>query len=147
MDHAPGPISAKLTANTANMAIFQIWAGDEKAIHPSAHPATTPATGVHKPAMSRTPASAPITWVAVNSPLGVAIALYTRAAPTSKRWIKSPAPGGPAANVENSRCKCIPFSAYGSGNGFETFHSAEAAPHFWGIYSSMIPRLSPMVTA
>ena len=55
MDNAPGPISASVTAHTANIAQFQIWAGDERAIHTSAHPATTPATGVQKPAMSSRP--------------------------------------------------------------------------------------------
>ena len=50
---------------------FQTWAGDEKATHASAHPATTPATGVHKPAMSRRPASAPITCGAATVPPGV----------------------------------------------------------------------------
>jgi hypothetical protein len=72
---------------------------------------------------------------AANVPLGVAIAPYATPVPTSNRWIKSPAPGGPSANVEKSRCTCIPFSAYGSGNGFETFHSADAAPHFGGLRS------------
>ena len=85
MDHAPGPISARVTAHTTNIEQFQIWAGDERAIHTSAHPATTPATGVHKPAMSRTPDSPPITCAAVKSPLGAAAALYTRALPTSNR--------------------------------------------------------------
>jgi len=119
MDHAPGPISARVTAHTANIAQFQIWAGDERAIHTSAQPATTPARGVHKPAMSSRPERPPITCGAPRVSLGADTAQYSKALPTSKRWINSPAPGGPSANVENSRCTCIPSSAYGRGHGLE----------------------------
>jgi len=61
------------------------WPGDEKAIHASAHAVTTPAMGVHKPAISRRPANPPTNCGAAKVPLGVAIALYTRAPPTSNR--------------------------------------------------------------
>ena len=59
-DQAPGPIIARVAPRTPMMAGKAALFGTENAIHASTIAAKTPATGVHKPASSKTPASAPI---------------------------------------------------------------------------------------
>jgi hypothetical protein len=63
------------------------------------------------------------------------------------RWMRRPTPGQPFANVENSRCK-TPLSC----NRTALARAREALKGETGIIllgdqSSMIPRLSAMVTA
>jgi hypothetical protein len=56
-------------------------------------------------------------------------------------------PGQPSANVENSRCNTHPLSAYEIRNSVETRETGNGLYPFRGIYSSMIPRFSAVVTA
>ena len=60
MDQAPGPTIARLAPNAASMIGGQGFPGLEYAIHASTRTTRTPATGVHKPARRRIPATAPI---------------------------------------------------------------------------------------
>jgi hypothetical protein len=59
-DQAPGPIIARLAPRTPSTAGRAALFGTENAIQTSAIATKTPATGVHKPASSKAPASAPI---------------------------------------------------------------------------------------
>ena len=118
MDHAPGPIIARAAARTAcTMGIHgspECEKYREKAIHTLAMAASVPATGVHKPIRRSIPATAPmicsttiVTGGAVSTP---AIPKWMSAAPVSTRRSRRPTPGQPLANVENSRCKTLPFT-------------------------------------
>ena len=108
-DHAPGPIIAKVNPNTANPIGIPVLTCIEIAIHNSRIITNNPASGVHKPAISKTPPSAAMPCFTLAAQEGVVAkhvaSKYNRVAPTRNLWIKSPPPGQPSANVENSRCK------------------------------------------
>ena len=72
-DQAPGPIIARLAPRTPRMAGKVALFGTENAIHTSTIATKTPATGVHKPASSKPPASAPILCGTRVAQTGVAL--------------------------------------------------------------------------
>ena len=73
MDHAPGPIIANVNPSTPNASgIIGLPVGDS-AIHVSTPATRVPAIGVHRPAISRIPASAPMLFVTGNEQTGVAM--------------------------------------------------------------------------
>ncbi len=59
MDHAPGPIIARLSPSAAKMSGIKAALGREKAIQPSTRDTMIPVTGVQRPAIIRVPAAAP----------------------------------------------------------------------------------------
>ena len=115
IDHVPGPIIANVAPRAARKRGRVALAGDRKARLASRMATTEPAIGVHNPATSRTPASAPILSGTTAAQIGFAVAQatpqWTRAPPVSSRWTRSPPPGQPSANVENSRCTLVLLSA------------------------------------
>ena len=72
-DQAPGPIIARVAPRTPRLAGKAALFGTEKAIHASTIAAKTPATGVHRPANSKTAASAPILCGTRVPQIGVAL--------------------------------------------------------------------------
>lgn len=71
MDQVPGPIIANVAPSVANINGIHPWAaGAAKAICASTTVTTIPANGVHKPAISRSPASAPIVCIAYAGQAG-----------------------------------------------------------------------------
>ena len=57
-DHVPGPIIANVELRIANATGISAAVGADEAIKTSILATSTPASGVHKPAISRMPASA-----------------------------------------------------------------------------------------
>jgi hypothetical protein len=114
MDQVPGPIIARVAPRTARKRGRVALAGDRKPTLASRTATTAPAIGVHNPAISRTPATAPIPSSTTAAQIGFALAQatpqYMRAPPVSSRCARSPPPGQPSANVENSLCT-VPLSA------------------------------------
>ena len=118
MDQAPGPIIARAAPRTANMMEIkgspECEKYSEKAIHTFAMAASVPATGVHKPIRRSIPATAPMICrtavVSGGASSRLAIPKWMSAAAVSTRNSRSPTPGQPLANVENSRCKTLPSS-------------------------------------
>lgn len=118
MDQEPGPIIARAAARTACTIVIQgspeCEKYSDKAIHISTTAASVPATGLHKPIRRSIPAPAPIvcrtTTVAGGAASTPAIPKWMSAAPVSTRRSRRPTPGQPLANVENSRCKTLPFT-------------------------------------
>lgn len=77
MDHAPGPIIANVNPSTPNArAIIGLPVGDN-AIRVSTPATRIPAIGVHKPAISRIPASASMLFVTGNEQTGVTMRQVT----------------------------------------------------------------------
>jgi len=110
MENKPGPNIASaapavpsnsqshLSPDTAN--IFQI----------SINAMEVPTIGVHKPAISRTPAAIKstagiVTFIGGGSLHSLKLARTTRVEPTTKRMRSKPVPGQPPANVEYRRRK------------------------------------------
>ena len=71
MDHAPGPIIAKVAPNAANSKHVNGSPAPAKAIHPSHTAISTPVTGVHKPSRIKIPSKAPRTCGAICVEEGV----------------------------------------------------------------------------
>jgi hypothetical protein len=72
-DQVPGPIIANVDPRTANATGMPAVSGANRAIHASMPATRTPATGVHNPAISRRPASAPRLWWMASRHTGVAV--------------------------------------------------------------------------
>lgn len=77
IDHVPGPIIAKVAPWTARKRGRVALAGDRKARLASRIATRAPAIGVHKPVISRTPASAPILSGTTAGQIGFAVAQAT----------------------------------------------------------------------
>jgi hypothetical protein len=77
IDQVPGPIIAKVAPRTARKRGRVVLAGDRKARLASRMAITVPAIGVHKPAISKTPATAPILCGTTAAQIGFAIAHAT----------------------------------------------------------------------
>lgn len=91
----------------------------EKAIHDSLAAITAPATGVHKPIRSSTPAPAAIAGGTDDAncelPRKCGTTWQSRTLAVSNRWSRRPLPGQPFGKVENRRCnnsrlRCWPSS-------------------------------------
>jgi len=76
-DQVPGPIIANVTPRTARKRGIVAWVGDMNARLASITATTTPAIGVHKPAISIAPATAPILCGTSAAQSGFAVAQAT----------------------------------------------------------------------
>ena len=76
-DQVPGPIIAKVAPRTAKKRGSVALAGDVKARIASTIATTAPAIGVQKPAISRTPATAPTLSATIAPQIGVAFTQAT----------------------------------------------------------------------
>jgi len=76
-DHVPGPIIANVAPRTARERAKLRLAGDVKARHTCRIATTAPTIGVHKPAISRTPANAPTLSGTIVAQIGFLIAQAT----------------------------------------------------------------------
>lgn len=89
MDQAPGPIIAKVNPSTANAIGIPALPAADSAIHVSTPATTIPAMGVHRPAISKIPASAPMLFAAADAQTGAALrqpkSMVSSVAPTSNR--------------------------------------------------------------
>ncbi len=118
MDQAPGPTIAKAAPRTACMMAIhgspECEKNREKAIDTLTIAASVPATGVHKPIKRSIPAPIPIicrtTVINGGAASTLAIPKWMSAAAVSSRRSRRPRPGQPLANVENRRCKILPFT-------------------------------------
>lgn len=151
MDHAPGPIMARLTPRAASKSGIDGSAGRRRNVQISTTAIPAPAIGVHKPMTSRTPAPRPIACgTSVTSAVGPrrqVMAQRTTALPVTSLCSRSPRPGRPLAKVEKSRCKNIPVTHYGNRGEPERGKGRAGISYFRGVESSIIPRLRPMATA
>jgi hypothetical protein len=144
-DHAPGPIIAKLTPKPEiNIAVHRS-AAPQKRSHSCVAAIRIPIYGVHSPITSRPDAINGKTivvkcWVA----LACNNARFRRMAPRRNRWINSPVPGHPSANVENKRCT-VQAKTF-TRNGASPKRRRRSSP-IQGLRKLMIPRLKPRVTA
>ena len=77
IDHVPGPIIAKVAPRTARKRGRVAWGGHMKATLASSTAITAPAIGVHKPAISRTPAAAAILSGTSAAQIGFVVAQTT----------------------------------------------------------------------
>jgi len=77
IDQVPGPIMARVAPSTARKRGVAAVAGDMKAVHASRMATTAPAIGVHRPAISRVPATAPMLSGTTFAHIGFAIAHAT----------------------------------------------------------------------
>ena len=113
-DQAPGPTSAKAAPRVANKMVAHGSAGPPELKFQSSRSAITdPATGVHKPARSRIPATTSIT-LKITWPSGAPAPNRRNpnaipAIPATSRISSNPTPGQPWANVEKRRRKRPPF--------------------------------------
>ena len=127
IDHAPGPSIATLTDSAARKTWIQVCSCREwsqKAIQPSSRAASAPITGVHRPAIRKTPAPASIkSGTRPIAPDGfadsAAMAKQIRAIPRQLRSRSRPTPGQLFGKVENRRCRAYP-----------NFNRMEVAPAF-----------------
>jgi hypothetical protein len=118
IDHAPGPSIATLTDSTASKTWIQVCSCREwshKAIQPSSRAASVPITGVHRPAIRKTPAPAAIksgTRAIASDGFAesAAMAKQIRAIPRQLRSRSRPTPGQLFGKVENRRCRAYPNS-------------------------------------
>ncbi len=155
MDQAPGPTIANTAPRAAcTMAIHGSPECEkylERAIHTLTMATSVPATGVHKPTRRSIPAPIPMicgtTVINGGDASTPSIPKWMSARLVSSRKSRSPVPGQPSAKPEKSRCTILPFRVYEIRNRIERPETGSRLSHFWGIYSSMIPRFSPMVTA
>jgi len=148
MDQAPGPIIATVAASVAKTMGIVGSPPPEKATHSSEAAITAPTIGVHKPTRSSIPAPAAIICGAIDTKCELSLRCpakcQRRTVAVNNRWRRRPLPGQPSGKVENSRCTNTSLrhsqqSQNGQKKAFSTF--------FRWIYSSMIPRFNPIVTA
>src|SRR5208283_523641 len=108
-DQAPGPSSARAAPRVPNRMYVQGSPVCEKVFHSASTATSVPTMGVHKPAISRSPAAIESTWSMAGPIGGPARSAVTpwiaKAVPATTRIIRRPTPGAPCANVEKSRRK------------------------------------------
>src|SRR5262249_43179629 len=116
MDHAPGPIIAKVAPNVAKMMGIAPSAL-EYATHTSTAAINVPQTGVHRPSSRSTAALAPIacgkTKADCEGSLRCPKPEPSRAVAVTTRCRRRPRPGQPFGNVEKRRCKVTRFFSLG----------------------------------
>jgi hypothetical protein len=110
MDHKPGPNIARAAAAVPNSSHTHLSPGTVNIFQISINAIEVPAMGVHKPAISSTPAANKSTAGIVTSIGGgslhsLKLARAIRTEPTTKRMRSKPVPGQPPANVEYRRRK------------------------------------------
>jgi hypothetical protein len=115
MDHAPGPIIARVAPKVAKMIGIPRPPELEQTIHSSTIVIIVPTTGVHKPTRSSIPATAANMCGTIDANCDVslkcAIPEQNRVVAVNTRWSRMPMPGQPFGNVENKRCKKDPDQA------------------------------------
>jgi hypothetical protein len=153
MDHAPGPNIASVAPNAANRMGIPPPPAQEKAIHTSTTVINVPQIGVHKPKSKSIPAPAPTTCRKAKANCGASLRCpnpkQNRNVAVTARCRRRPLPGQLFGNAEKRRCKSTPFSVF-SLRYWQQAQNAQtevSASFFWGIYSSIIPRFNPIVTA
>ena len=108
IDHAPGPIIARLAPKPDRMIAVHGSADPEKTTHSCVAATKRPIYGVPSPITRRTDA---IDGSATSAKSGPASsrrnASRKRMVPTRNRWRSRPVPGHPPAKVENKRCTTI----------------------------------------
>src|SRR5690348_13180422 len=117
MDQSPGPNIARAAPAVANISQSDLSPGSMSIFQTSVRATETPATGVHKPAISRSPdpnkrLAGMATYIGSGSLRKVKPARTTNAEPATARIRSNPAPGQPPANVEYKRRKRTHFSYY-----------------------------------
>jgi len=109
IDHAPGPIIAEVAPKVARMTGIHGAFKWVAATPTSITAINVPTTGVHRPMRRSTPTHAPATCGTMDEeadvPVRSTIPKRTSKIAARTRWSRSPTPGQPLANVENSRCK------------------------------------------
>ena len=109
IENAPGPIIAKVPPMVARKIAIPTLPEHVKAIHISRATISVPVNGVHRPVIMQIANNALRICVNIAVVAGVSqkrtTPSWSRARPTTNRWINSPRPGQPSANVVKSRCK------------------------------------------
>lgn len=104
MDHQPGPNIASAAPTVAINSQLHLSPGNIRIFQISISATDVPATGVHKPRISKIPAAISSTegtaTFSGGSPHSLTLARKTSAKPTTTRMRSKPAPGHPPANVE-----------------------------------------------
>lgn len=161
MDHAPGPIIARVAPSVAKMMGSHGSRAWKKTTKISTIATSVPNSGVHKPMRRNIPAPPATKCRMICAGRAASprwrIPHSRRTMANSTRCSRSPLPGQPSANVENKRCNCALWRAHRlslrvdgyvaclkplfSGFRYQLFGGVD------GVGSSIIPRLSPIVTA
>ena len=150
-DQAPGPSIASPAPNIANSIWLQGSPERQKAPHNPMTAAAPPAMGVHKPAHRKNPAAASISslskccwWGDSTDPTNPS---WNKTLPAPSRRQRRPIPGQPLAKVENKRCRNSSLFRLRGPSDARNPRTGFAGSLFRVIYSAMIPRFSPIVTA
>jgi hypothetical protein len=150
-DQAPGPSIASPAPNMANSIWLQGSPERQKAPHNPIIAAAPPAMGVHKPAHRNSPAAASISSLRKCCWSGDSTDLMTpswsKVIPAPSRRQRRPIAGQPLAKVENKRCRNSSRFRLRGPSEDRNPRTGFAGSLFRVIYSSMIPRFSPIVTA
>jgi len=113
IDHAPGPIIARLAPKAARSNGASPPERVENAIHSSTTAIEVPLTGVHRPKNSNMPQPAAIQWGILDrswdDSRGYRHREQQRKAAVAVLSKRRPLPGQLFGNVEKSRCKSTPF--------------------------------------
>jgi len=113
-DHNPGPNMARAAPAVANSSQTHLSPGSASTFQISITATPVPAMGVHKPAMSKTPANIKRTDVTVTfigePPEILELARTISAEPMTRRSRTRPIPGQPPANVEYKRRNMEPVA-------------------------------------
>jgi len=117
MDQSPGPNIARAAPSVPNINQSDLSPGSMSIFQTSVRATEMPATGVHKPAISRIPAPSKrmagiVTFMGGGSLRSVRPARTTSADPATTRIKSNPVPGQPPANVEYRRRKRSRFPHY-----------------------------------
>ena len=117
MDQSPGPNIARAAPAVPNISQSGLSPDSMSIFQISVSAIEMPATGVHKPAMSRIPApiksmAGIVTSIGGGSLRSVSPARTTSAEPATARIKSNPVPGQPPANVEYRRRKRMRFPHY-----------------------------------